>query len=364
MSSGRHGKHDEFERLLGTAHRGGMPEPAACPDPATIAAYMDNSLDAGERTAFEHHAADCPHCAEAIALLAGLDEAPELHATTPRTAASSWWRWLVPVATVVLVLIVWRELPRRESATPASDTSGPAPAAAAPSASPDRQATSSPQREDAKASAAPSARKPAALSKEQQRSKQEGDRRQAYSAPLSAAKPEAAAAPQGQPPVSQRSAREPRNEAVTVERAPASPAGAADADARTKSTSNRPGSLPAPPHVTSADGAAHYRVVEERIVQRSIDGGRTWVTEATPAAAGLRVGSAPSRDVCWFAGADGVVLRRGPDGTWQVASLPQRMEIVGITATTATAAVVTTAAGGRWQTIDGGRQWQPLTEGL
>jgi len=363
MKSGRDGKHDEFERLLATAHRGRMHESSACPDAATVAAYVDDGLDAGERVAFERHAADCPRCAEAMALVAGLDDAPEVGATTPRTSTWPWWRLLVPVATVLIVLLVWRELPPRESGTPVSDTSDSMPAAPPPAGPEQHAATSARAPHDEPKAKGAQRKSPPLVRPQQQEDKQTVERRQMYAAPPSPTSAGAAARPEGgtRPP---QAARERQNEAIAIEPPPAPPAPLAEADSAAQRPDERLSKVTAPLSVLSADSAVLYRVVDGRTVQRSTDSGRTWVTESTPAVTALRVASAPSRDICWFAGAEGVILRRNPGGTWQLVSLPEPLEIVGITATTATDATVTTANGMRWQTTDGGKRWEQLDRGL
>jgi hypothetical protein len=369
MSSDSRGRHDDFERLLATAHRGRMPEPSACPDAATVAAYADGALDAGERASFEHHAADCPRCAEAIALLAGLDEVPAAGPTTTRGASWPWWRWLVPVATVLLVFIVWRELPPRDIAGPVSDTSDSMRDETRPTLR-DRQASPTRGADGATKAREPgAAAKPLPMAQEQQgkekeqrgpkqtEGKQEEHRKQAYAAPRSNAHPDSGVAPYAAGPARQSVAGG-RPEAITV--VPSAPAPPAEADSRAERLDEVLAETAAPVPVTSADRAAMYRVLQGRMVQRSTDAGRTWTTEPTPAVTDLRVGSAPSRDVCWFAGAAGRVLRRGPDGTWQLVPLPHPLEIVGITATSAADALVTAADGTRWRTSDGGKSWEPL----
>ena len=110
-----------FDRALRGAARRGRPE-GVCPDAAALASYVDRSLSPDEHTALEAHVASCPTCMEHLALLAAVD-APE----TPADPLDAWsferifgsWRWLVPVATVVLVVAVWMRLPGpRDAAQP------------------------------------------------------------------------------------------------------------------------------------------------------------------------------------------------------------------------------------------------------
>src|SRR5580765_393941 len=129
-----------FDRALRGAARRGRPE-GVCPDAAALASYVDRSLSPDEHTALEAHVASCPTCMEHLALLAAVD-APE----TPADPLDGWsfervfgsWRWLVPVATVVLVVAVWLRLPAwREAVGPGAAleraVSAPKPATTVPS---------------------------------------------------------------------------------------------------------------------------------------------------------------------------------------------------------------------------------------
>jgi hypothetical protein len=369
MSSSRHEKHDEFDRLLAAAHRGRMPESSACPDAGTIAAYMDSGLDAGERASFERHAADCPRCTEAIALIAAIDEHSNARATTPLVVAWPWWRLLVPVATVLIVFVVWRELPLRESEAPVSETSESTPVS--PTARRAEETVAPTEGADSATKPGEPARRSPAIQPRPRKAdgeqrapqaKEEEQRRQAYAVPPSTADSDSAVSVYlgGQ---ARQGASGDRKEAVTVV-PPTAPEAAPEAGLRAKRGDEALAKVAAPVQVTSADNAAAYRVMEERTVERSTDGGRTWVTEPTPVVTGLRVGSAPSGDICWLAGAAGLVLRRSADGAWHLVPLPQPLAIVRITATSAIDAVVSTANGQRWQTSDGGGRWERLDDGL
>ena len=128
-----------FDRALRGAARRGRPE-GVCPDAAALASYVDRSLSPAEHAALEAHVSSCPACLEHLALLAAVD-APE----TPAEPSYAWsferifgnWRWLVPVATVVLVVAVWMRLPGlRDAGQPMSQekaAEAPEPVASSPS---------------------------------------------------------------------------------------------------------------------------------------------------------------------------------------------------------------------------------------
>ena len=83
-----------------------------CPGPDILAAYFERSLDAGETAHVELHLSECARCREQLAALGRAEEA----AATPvvetprRQPRASWlwdWRWLAPVAAVLVIAAVW-----------------------------------------------------------------------------------------------------------------------------------------------------------------------------------------------------------------------------------------------------------------
>lgn len=349
-------RHDDFDRLLETAHRGAIPERSSCPDPATVASYVDNALSRGERAAFERHAADCARCAEAIALLAGLDETEGPGREIPAASRWLWWRWLVPLATVVIVLIVWRELPPPDADRAVSDAKSPAATSAepaAPRAVPVPPAEPVPEREQRRQpllkESVPESPRESAPDKLQAPPERLEQRNAAPSA--ADARAQRFDAPTAED--------EARMRGTPLPPAVSAPAPAAKGELRSQRAESMTAGVSGSLEVRSLDGAASYRVLAGHTVQRSTDGGHNWAVEPTPDVSGLRAGSAPTRDVCWIAGAGGTVLRRSSTGTWRFVSLPQALDIVEIVSSSETAAVVTTADGGRWRTTDGGVHWEP-----
>src|SRR6185369_6507495 len=125
-----------FERSLRAAARRGRPG-GVHPDASLLAAYVDRGLSDTERTELEAHVADCEECMERLALLGSVNVPDE-----PEVPSFEWsprqllprWGWLVPVATVVVLVAVWERQPSRPSSlTPAAPA---APAASGASAAP------------------------------------------------------------------------------------------------------------------------------------------------------------------------------------------------------------------------------------
>lgn len=110
-----------------------------CPGPDILAAYFERSLDADETARLELHLSECARCREQLAALGRAEEtAPPAVAAPPKAARASsiWdWRWLAPVAAVLILTAVWAtrrpELTRiaeRSQQTPATvPTPRPAP---------------------------------------------------------------------------------------------------------------------------------------------------------------------------------------------------------------------------------------------
>ncbi|MGA8869622.1 MAG: zf-HC2 domain-containing protein [Candidatus Acidiferrales bacterium] len=83
-----------------------------CPGPDILAAYFERSLDADETAHVELHLSECARCREQLAALGRAEEAAATQvADTPRRQPrASWlwdWRWLAPVAAVLILTAVW-----------------------------------------------------------------------------------------------------------------------------------------------------------------------------------------------------------------------------------------------------------------
>ncbi len=112
-----------------------------CPGPDILAAYFERSLDAGETAHIELHLSECARCREELAALGRAEEAAATQAAqAPRhQPRASWiwdWRWLAPVAAVLILTAVWAT--RRPELTRIAErpTTGSDQAATSPPASP------------------------------------------------------------------------------------------------------------------------------------------------------------------------------------------------------------------------------------
>jgi photosystem II stability/assembly factor-like uncharacterized protein len=95
-------------------------------------------------------------------------------------------------------------------------------------------------------------------------------------------------------------------------------------------------------------------------VERSLDGGASWIDRFQPSGATLRAVAGPSPTVAWAVGDEGTVYRTTVGGQWTSVAFPERLPLVAVTVTSAERAVVTTADGRRFATEDGGLTWREV----
>ena len=377
---------DTFEQLLARSARRQTPPPGSCPDASELAAYLDARLDPAERRQVERHVAACARCALHVATISRLEEAAGEHADGPAPAWWRQWRWAVPLATIVLVVAVWIGVPRdidepgpreapatvveeRDHVT-ADGTETRADAGrdeppqedradAAGGAAGDTRHGTPPAGQTAPSRAKEETRAGAAADKQiapaPQRFKSDRELERAGAAPADARQ-------EGR----LRTSRDQSPATLAAEKAqqPPPPAGATAAAPAADEAASRPSAGQAPPAqqaaalvVWSPAPAVRWRVQEGRI-ERTIDDGGTWQPDHDETVGGLTVGAAPAADVCWLAGAGGVILRREPSGGWRLVPLPVAVDIRALTSSSALEAAVTLADGRRLQTADGGRTWK------
>jgi photosystem II stability/assembly factor-like uncharacterized protein len=113
------------------------------------------------------------------------------------------------------------------------------------------------------------------------------------------------------------------------------------------------------PVVMSPDPLVRWRIGPSGVVDYTADGGRTWARAATGVTTEIVAGSSPAPEVCWLVGRGGVVLVSHDGRTFARVSVPAEMDLVGVQASDARTAVVTTADGRAFQTADGGLSWRP-----
>ncbi len=95
-------------------------------------------------------------------------------------------------------------------------------------------------------------------------------------------------------------------------------------------------------------------------IERSEDGGASWVATRTLSGQAITGGTAPAGSICWLIGSAGMVMLAADGITFTEVPLPEPVDVTAITAADARTATVTTADGRRFRTDDSGRTWRQL----
>ena len=328
---------------------GSVPPSGACLDAETLAVWADNALSRSERAAVEAHAAGCERCQALLAsIVRTLRDRPMDDVRGRATPTHEVWRraltWAVPLtaaAAVVIYLVV--PIGRRSV-----ELSRPSPTAVVPYAV-QPAAPAAPQEAEQRnrlATRAESRDLPNAKA-------DKPERLDAVSKRAKATDDEAKSA----------AAKEPPAAAVTVEAAPptavvAKPVTESDR-ARAQSQNLRAAVTAAEREVeiVSPDPRRRWRIVGGGAVQRSTDGGMTWLLQQPEVVGTLTAGASPSPTVCWLVGSSGTVLLSTDGESWQRISFPEVTDLIAVRATDDKTATVTTADGRTFSTTDRGATW-------
>ncbi len=331
-----------------------------CLDAETVAAWMDGGLDAAGVAAAEAHASTCERCQALLATVIKTlpTEDPLALGHEARGTARFWRWWLAPLAATAAAVTIWMVVPQAPMQPAASDIARdladspataqpqavpaePAAQAQPPASTPPQEALANSRRnlpapaneakaklpDAAAATAEPDAR---ALERADKPGKREEnaratEMRQAVEAPSPAA------------------AAEPMREA------PAAPSlGAVTQLLKQAST----------PMVVSPDPNSRWRVLAGGTIERSEDGGRTWVAVRVAASEEVLAGASPDRLVCWLVGRNGLVLRATDGTNFTRLPFPESVDLVAVASPEARIATVTTADGRTFRTDDAGRNWR------
>ena len=378
--------HDQsMDHLL---RRALSPEPDGaatrqCADAETLAAWADGSLSGEALARAEHHAAACARCQAMLAAMAR---------TVPEITIPPRWqvlaaRWVVPIAAAAIVLAVWvsvdRQRPgsvavKREPAAAEAEFRPVPKSMGAPPSSPSLEANAPVARRRGGAiggSQVPRSRNSAADSRlvapEPDRKvadARDAERREARLSPL---RPPLAAPGPTPAPASPKPAA--ANETVQVTSAMPT------AVSQSQSVAAKEALRSAAIDIISPEPAFRWRLLPPGTILRSTNGGITWTTQAVRFAgqklAGdsgnlkvaelappitLTSGSAAAREVCWIAGAGGVVLLSTDGTTWQRRPFPEPLNLTAVRAVDAKTAIVTTEDGRQFSTADGGATWSKI----
>jgi hypothetical protein len=164
----------------------------------------------------------------------------------------------------------------------------------------------------------------------------------------------------------QRSARleaEPARSRVVAPAAPpppAAPAAAAPAEAgalRENAPITQLRKQVAPLEFLSPDPQRRWRVTADGI-ERSEDGGRTWLLVRLAQGEVMAAGASPSPLVCWIVGRGGLVLLATDGANFTRLPFPERVDLTAVSSPEPRIAVVTAADGRVFRTENAGRSWR------
>lgn len=308
-----------------------------CVDAETLGAWLDGGLDAVQMASVELHASTCARCQAIVG--AAARSAPVL-----APAVTQGWlrfpRWaLAPIAAAAAITI-WMVVPQ--------DTmQAPAPVA-------EQRKQDAPLNDAAKQGAAPPAQESAAHSPSKDLA--------GTSAPSAPPRPEAFTEEKGQranaapPAVQDRDQGKQERTAALGAAAASAPLAAAPAE---PTLQERATLAFAPIEIVSADTSRRWRI-SSGLIERSEDGGASWVATRTLSGQAITGGTAPTGSICWLIGSAGMVMLAADGVTFAEVPLPEPVDLTSITAADARTATVTTADGRRFRTEDSGRTWRQL----
>lgn len=395
------------DRLLGAALRTPANAPGACPPADELAAFVEGTLSAAERDAFERHAAICARCHQALAVIGSTE--PLADTRRERRAWLAWpaLRWVVPAAAILAtaaLLYVAVQPPAtvpQKTAEMAQATAVPAGAggggehaavdtrvaarlkASTPAAAPAEVLSRDESRERTADTPVMSRRiqpEPPVLAAES-RTAPKGEAAQNQAVPPTAGVVGGVSAPPGRgivaaplvqalpaappPPTAADQAQKALVDAVQFKARVAEQPQAQVVARPAAAAPVAPGAfrlaesvvIAAPVVVASPDGSTRWRVESGSRIARSRDGGKTWEVQAFRASTDLLAGSAPSPDVCWLVGRNGLVLLTTDAEHWDVRPFPERADVMAIESRDAKNATVTTLDRRRFVTEDGGATW-------
>jgi hypothetical protein len=330
-----------IDQLLRQSRPSAATTAAPCLEPETIAAWLDGTLSAKERSAAEAHAAACDRC-QAIVAATMSTEPPAVKETSLRRP---FIRWVAPLALAEAALLAWMIIAPRHQRL----ATGPAADAA------ETMARFEPPPEPSAAARAP-AEQPKVDANLKTKERLRDERAAAVAASPSPTAPSAPAAAPGPSALAQL---EKRADLAAKANADTAAGPKLEAAQRRPQQPMRETAAMAAPVLTiaSPDPAVRWRLTSPGRVERSIDGGVTWTPQDVGEAVTIRAGRSVSTDVAWLVGDDGVVLVTSDGRTWQRRNIVEALALVDVTPTDARSATVTAADGRRFTTHDGGATW-------
>jgi photosystem II stability/assembly factor-like uncharacterized protein len=113
--------------------------------------------------------------------------------------------------------------------------------------------------------------------------------------------------------------------------------------------------------VSTPKSGVLWRFKDSNKIERTQDGGKTWVLQKNPTQENILAASAASDTVCWAGGSNGMLLRTTDGGeTWVRMASPTKYAIVSLSATDNGVVTLVSADGHKFETRDAGAHWRPL----
>jgi hypothetical protein len=350
-----------------------------------LAAFVEKTLTSRERAQVLNHLAQCAECRELVALTlpAKVDVAQLKHLPARR----AWWAWpvlrwgalAVAVGTVAIVVVLRTHLPRRQE----SVSKQMAPTLVASASKTERQSPAElpvqPRPQGAVAKAGAKSRQSPRLMAKLEKAPSPPGGEQTVARPADAEAKQQVALTAAAPSLGEAEAPPSKAQSAEVVTGLAGGAvGGVSASGRTLSGPVTAAPMRAKPYPVGAAGMAFRGRVANAVaqpavlwtispggkVQRSNDGGKTWMEVPLDDSVTFRVIHAMGSDV-WAGGSGGALYHSSDSGaTWKRVNLssdgsPATETIVAIIPSTRDLAHITvrTVSGEQWTTEDGGLHW-------
>ncbi len=101
-----------------------------------------------------------------------------------------------------------------------------------------------------------------------------------------------------------------------------------------------------------------WRIAPDGFVEHSTDSGATWEGTLIKAEGQFLAGSAPTANTCWVVGRGGAIFMTSDSNTWKKIPPPALVDLVAVSAASASSATVTASDGRKFATVNGGKKWQ------
>jgi hypothetical protein len=311
-----------IDRMIRRTLRASAPAEAGrtCIDPETLAAWVEGALSRDDVASLEAHAAGCARCQTMLAAMART-------APPPATTERSWRAWLIPVtvpltAAAAIAVALSAVLTQQQPSSVEEDRPS-----ASLSAARDYELPGSQVGGGALESRAGRAGEASRLADQ--------DAQMNARAPAPPAPRSTSPAPAAPPSASEDAFASRRAETIAV------------TEARF-----------VPIEIPSPDPMRRWRLVPGR-VERSTDGGVTWIAQYSDPLIAPLAGASPSPDVAWVVGRAGLVLLSTDGRSWRRVAFPETVDLTAIQSTNASTATVVSADGKSFITKNAGSTWDP-----